>query len=114
MGKVTHKVPCKCLFSILLDNPDDRCSRVRNMYSGSMNNSFSGKECLRWEENRHHLPGDIEDLMFPDISLIAAASYCRDPLGNGYLWCFVDENGNWEPCLLEGLNTSLTKNLFSF
>ena len=42
------------------------------------------------------------DENFPmDGSVLAAENYCRDPGGDGYLWCYtLDENIRWEYCFV--------------
>ncbi|XP_053398506.1 uncharacterized protein LOC123558066 isoform X2 [Mercenaria mercenaria] len=89
---------------IVEDNPGDRCLHTHNIYSGHWNKSYSGKECRRWDENEGHLARGSVDLMFPDKTITAAENFCRDPLGNGYLWCYVHESGvTWEPCIFDDI-----------
>ena len=39
--------------------------------------------------------------MFPERSITAAANSCRDPFGDGFMWCYVSKY-SWEPCTVTG------------
>ena len=59
---------------------------LSNMYQGRRTCSFTGKTCQRWDSH-----GYTNAALFPDSSVAAAGSYCRDPgATNGQPWCYID------------------------
>ncbi|XP_045215077.2 plasminogen-like [Mercenaria mercenaria] len=72
-------------------------------YNGTVNTTYSGKSCQRWDKNIPHSQ-TAYGYQFPEDELVTAnaANYCRDPYDNGYLWCFTtDPRTRWEPCILK-------------
>ncbi|XP_064644337.1 hepatocyte growth factor-like [Lineus longissimus] len=64
-------------------------------YIGTVNVTISGKRCKSWS-----LVKNVTASNFPDESVEAAASYCRNPFlhGDGP-WCYISADGSeWERC----------------
>ena len=74
----------------ILDNSCRRDMQGQN-YDGTMNQSYSGKECLRWDSQAVLASLRGQHLLFPSGDHTAASNYCRNPDGNTFgPWCFVD------------------------
>ena len=71
-------------------------------YKGTVSVTKYGDECQDWISKVPHDHGYGIDENFPmDGSVLAAENYCRDPGGDGYLWCYtLDENIRWEYCFV--------------
>ena len=69
-------------------------------YNGIVSVTQFGDECQYWISKVPHVHGYGIDKNFPmDGSVLAAENYCRDPGGDGYLWCYIlDENLRWDYC----------------
>lgn len=73
-------------------------------YLGSLSTAFYVLPCQRWDSqtpNRHAMTIDEQ---FPDRTVSDAENFCRDPVGDGYLWCYIDSPDiRWEQCSKSGL-----------
>ncbi|KAL3889735.1 hypothetical protein ACJMK2_002064 [Sinanodonta woodiana] len=61
-------------------------------YTGNINVTIQGRACLAWTTVAAYYPFCVNDKMFPDGSVDAAANFCRDPFRSGHLWCFVSDS----------------------
>ena len=64
-------------------------------YRGPLAETKLGDACQRWSEqspNSHDYPSQD----YPDAGL--ASNACRDPGGDGYLWCYGMAGERWEMC----------------
>jgi hypothetical protein len=55
-------------------------------YMGTLNTTIDGDPCRRWDEEGV-MRVSLANL--PDASISDAANYCRDPGGEGILWCYI-------------------------
>ncbi|XP_053400492.1 uncharacterized protein LOC123556838 [Mercenaria mercenaria] len=63
-------------------------------YIGKASVTEAGAPCLPWTD----ITID-EDTQFSDGSKAAALNYCRDPMNDGYLWCYAQMG--WNKCSVE-------------
>ncbi|KAL5247120.1 hypothetical protein ACHWQZ_G019096 [Mnemiopsis leidyi] len=71
---------------------DDRVT-----YIGQTNVTKTGRTCQRWSETTPHFHTKMPD-RYPDAGL-GEHNFCRDPDGNGKLWCYtMDPNKRFEYC----------------
>ncbi|XP_067649116.1 apolipoprotein(a)-like [Haliotis asinina] len=77
----------------------------RVLYTGPRSKTITGKDCQRWDSQKPHGHGNVEDVKFfiPGFdtpqTVAGSANYCRDPDRTGYLWCYTtDPNSRWERC----------------
>ncbi|XP_067667830.1 chromosome partition protein Smc-like [Haliotis asinina] len=83
-----------------------RCSLLSGgkvFYAGTEYETLSGQTCQRWDSQAPHTHSYKDDHYFsvPGIPQNASgsANYCRDPAGDGYLWCYTTElTIRWEKC----------------
>ncbi|KAL7447618.1 hypothetical protein ACHAXS_000016, partial [Conticribra weissflogii] len=60
-------------------------------YRGTINTTFSGKACMRWDNDTIY----FTSVNYPWADL--DENYCRNPDGDGHAWCFI-EDGDYEYC----------------
>ena len=70
-------------------------------YNGNLSVTENGRECQPWSSQYPHSHSYAVDSNFPEGSVEAAANYCRDPGGDGFLWCLTtDIDFRWEHCIV--------------
>ncbi|KAL4238889.1 hypothetical protein ACF0H5_003596 [Mactra antiquata] len=86
-------------FCRLIDTVSDRCYRTHSIYSGTLNVTYSGIPCQRWDASSPHVTYPYDDSVFPEGNVSLSENYCRDPDGEGFSWCYtVDPDVRWECC----------------
>ncbi|XP_060578401.1 uncharacterized protein LOC132735460, partial [Ruditapes philippinarum] len=72
---------------------------VSRDFLGFRNTSVSGWPCQRWDSQSPHEHSMKNNDYFPDATVSDAENFCRDPSGDGYIWCYIDlPYIRWEEC----------------
>ena len=58
-------------------------------YNGTMNYTFHGLTCQRWDSQSPHSHQYTDPGLFSGATLEEVANYCRTPDGSGWPWCFT-------------------------
>ena len=81
-------------------------------YAGHKTTTAKGTTCKSWSSVTAAMK--YSDNQFIDGSKSAASNYCRDPGGDGYIWCYTNAiMGNWEFCdvsVCDYINSGAVKN----
>ncbi|CAG0890947.1 unnamed protein product, partial [Darwinula stevensoni] len=84
--------------------PECKKTEKGKEYSGKMNKTETGKDCLRWDQKPYRNPNDFSPLIlyeehFLNEDVEASENYCRNPALRERPWCFIsDPNVIWEFC----------------
>jgi len=87
---------------LMVDAKDNNCQYTKEdnsrvQYFGKQNTTKSGIPCQKWTETSPHFHTKFPD-KFPNAGL-GDHNFCRDPDGNGQLWCYTtDPDTRFEYC----------------
>jgi hypothetical protein len=90
-------------FTIFLFASDYLLQADSRDFLGFRNTSVSGWPCQRWDSQSPHEHSMKNNDYFPDATVSDAENFCRDPNGDGYIWCYIDlPYIRWEACATSG------------
>lgn len=78
----------------------ERCASIFYRYNGTLNVSYTGKDCVRWDSLG--LQWMIPAKFLPVGNYSYAENHCLDVLNQGPLRCFTERGGELDYCSLPG------------
>ncbi|KAH3702871.1 hypothetical protein DPMN_077898 [Dreissena polymorpha] len=108
-GKGTNNTLTLCEVEVLLydgtrptvlSRNNSNCVSVSTEWRGTMTHTVSGRECQLWRLDTPNKHNYNDGQRFANGEIVTEAkNYCRDPDGEGTLWCYTNDPGRrWEYC----------------